>query len=334
MFKKLIVCLIVAILLIPTTLVACVKSEPLKIVFIGDSISEGIIGPSPLSERERYAYYGVLGIRNGYIYKNRSVSGHQTKDMLDYIKQDDKDAKMVRTTIKEADIICASIIGNDLLQTSLGDTLLEFVNNDFSRINPIIETARENFAEIVRIIREYNPTATLFFQTVYNPAYPETLVIHQPVREQLATLGIYPDDYRDISSDVLALFNNVIKDYLIDHPDAFYVLDGVEAFEAIHQQDEERGRRLFSSDWVHPSSEGHAVLADYMQVKLEDLGLADKHKALQNYKELRIEQLGRLFSESVDVRAVKRQINKAKSCEEVTQIYFESIRGKAPSYYN
>ena len=30
-------------------------------VWIGDSIAEGIVGPSPLSERENYAYYAMLG---------------------------------------------------------------------------------------------------------------------------------------------------------------------------------------------------------------------------------------------------------------------------------
>ena len=47
----------------------------IHIVFLGDSIAEGIAGMRPVSERERDAYYGVLGIRNGYDFKNRAISG-------------------------------------------------------------------------------------------------------------------------------------------------------------------------------------------------------------------------------------------------------------------
>lgn len=83
---------------------------------------------------------------------------------------------------------------------------------------------------------------------------------------------------------------------------------------------------------MHPSSEGHAVLADLTQAKLEELGLANKKTALKNYREMRISQLERLYSDVVDVRSYKKQINKAKSCAEVSEIYYNAIAGKMPNY--
>ena len=53
-------------------------------VWIGDSIAEGIVGPSPLSERENYAYYAMLGKGNDFTYVNKSVSGWKSGQLLTY----------------------------------------------------------------------------------------------------------------------------------------------------------------------------------------------------------------------------------------------------------
>ena len=38
------------------------------IVFLGDSIAEALIGPSPVSERDNYGYYALVGRVNGLNY--------------------------------------------------------------------------------------------------------------------------------------------------------------------------------------------------------------------------------------------------------------------------
>lgn len=43
---------------------SCGKDEDekrLSIVYLGDSIAEAVLGPSPICERERYGYFAVLG---------------------------------------------------------------------------------------------------------------------------------------------------------------------------------------------------------------------------------------------------------------------------------
>lgn len=97
-----------------------------KILFLGDSIAEGIAGPSPLEQRNDYAYYGILGQINGYTYNNRAISGNLTGDFLAYISREDIDAYATNTLIRQADIICVSISGNDMLFSNFPHILYEF----------------------------------------------------------------------------------------------------------------------------------------------------------------------------------------------------------------
>ena len=121
----LIVCLAVGCL---SVLTACNKDkdkskenkEPvdyskLNVLFLGDSIAEAVAGPSPIEEREWYGYYGLIGQINGYNYNNRAISGHQTGELLAYISREEENAYLTNTLIADADVICISITGNDLL---------------------------------------------------------------------------------------------------------------------------------------------------------------------------------------------------------------------------
>jgi len=332
MRKKLIVFMLILIVAASFLFTGCNK-EPLKIVFLGDSISEGIAGMSPLSERDRYAYYGVLGEINGYEFKNRAVSGSMTKDLLAYIQQEDNDARLVRTNIAEADIIQISILGNDLLLNDMGKMIIDTANEDFEYLDSIIDTARANIASIVAELKSLNSDGVIFFQNVYNPIFEDSMLVNVQSRAALSEMDIQPSEYRELGAVILSKLNGVLTEYLEEHPGAFYIIDSYAEFDRIYKEDAERGKALVFSDDIHPSVEGHAVLSDINQAKLEELNLADKKSAVKLYKELRIEQLERMFGDSVDVKAVKKQINNAESCPEITEIYFDAIRGKTPIYY-
>ena len=116
--------------------------EPDKtIVFLGDSIAEALIGPSPLSERDNYGYYALLGRTNNFKYYNHSVSGHKTSGsmmpnsggFLDLLQREGENAALMKTHIKKADIIHISILGNNLLQYDLGLLMLEVADPEFER---------------------------------------------------------------------------------------------------------------------------------------------------------------------------------------------------------
>lgn len=109
----------------------------LNIVFLGDSIAEALIGASPVSERDNYGYYALVGRTNGYNYYNHSMSGHLTsgnmankagEGLLEVISRETEKATLIRTHIAEADVIHISVLGNNILQYSLGSLMLEMAD--------------------------------------------------------------------------------------------------------------------------------------------------------------------------------------------------------------
>lgn len=109
----------------------------LNIVFLGDSIAEALIGASPVSERDNYGYYAIVGRTNGYNYYNHSMSGHLTsgnmadksgEGLLEVISRPTEKATLIRTHIAQADVIHISVLGNNILQYSLGSLMLEMAD--------------------------------------------------------------------------------------------------------------------------------------------------------------------------------------------------------------
>lgn len=333
MRKRILILLLLAALILPTVLAGCARKEKIHIVFLGDSIAEGIAGMRPVSERERDAYYGVLGIRNGYDFKNRAISGSRSRDLLRRLKEEDKGIRMAQTLVRTADIVHVSILGNDLLLADIGRLITSTAAGDYTYINEIVATAATNIAGIVETIKDYNPDALFIIQLVYNPIFENSTLITAKARADLEELDVYPEDYRRLADELVSMVNKVVYDYLDEHPGAFYIVDMQKEYNRILAENPERGKAMIFVDDAHPSSEGHAVMADMNQKILEATGYANPKTALKNYKKMRIEQLNRLYSETVNVKSVKKQINKAKSCEEVTEIYYAAIKDKMPDYY-
>lgn len=111
--------------------------EKLNIVFLGDSIAEALIGASPVSERDNYGYYAIVGRTNDFNYYNHSMSGHLTsgnmadksgEGLLEVISRKDENATLIRTHIVEADVIHISVLGNNILQYSLASLMLEMAD--------------------------------------------------------------------------------------------------------------------------------------------------------------------------------------------------------------
>lgn len=142
---KKIISLVVAVLLVAVlavSFVACNETtkedDKLTIVYLGDSIAEALIGPSPVSERDNYGYYALVGRCNNMNYYNHSISGHLTsgsmvdKDngdgLLQIVSRDDETATLIKTHIIEADVIHISVLGNNMLQFSLGSLMMEMAD--------------------------------------------------------------------------------------------------------------------------------------------------------------------------------------------------------------
>lgn len=312
--------------------------EKTEIVYLGDSIAEGILGASPLGLRHEYAYANVLGRRNDLTYYNHSVSGHLTKDLRAILENEDLDYDMARGLllhVSEADIIHVSILGNDLLQSmNMNDVVLEAAQGKYDIINGIAATASENIAVIVDRLKELNPDALIIFQNVYNPLSEKSTLVNEPTRATLsAEYRIEEGDLRELGSGILDRLNGVLDNYLKDHPDAFVIADARSEFDRIFEEDYERGKGLIYPDYIHPSNEGHAVLADLTQGILEERGLVDGKKAIAEYKTMRKNVLTNYFAESgADIAAATAAIDAAADCAAVTKAFFAATKGFTPAY--
>ena len=312
-------------------------AEKTEIVYLGDSIAEGILGASPLGLRHEYAYANVLGRRNDFEYYNHSVSGHLTKDLLALLNNDlgYDGARGLILHVREADIIHVSILGNDLLQDmSMNDVVLEAAQGLYTIIDGIAETAYENITGIVARIRELNPDATLIFQNVYNPLSEKSTLVDEETRATLAAEhDTYPEDFRQLGAGILDRLNGVLDRYLAEHPGAFIIADAQAEFDRIFAEDYERGKDLIYPDYIHPSNEGHAVLADLTQGILEEQGLANASAALAEYKTMRKNMLDNYFDGiAADIDGVKAAIDAAADCSAVTEAFFDATRGLTPDY--
>ena len=83
-----------------------------KMLVLGDSISAGY----GLANGE-LGYYDYVAEYGGYSMTNLAVSGDTTVDLLEVIAKDN-----TQKAVKDADLICISIGGNDLLQAVQGYT--------------------------------------------------------------------------------------------------------------------------------------------------------------------------------------------------------------------
>ena len=367
MKKKVIAALLVIALLAccVAALAACNKNEgerKTEIVYLGDSIAEGILGASPLGLRHEYAYANVIGRRNDLTYYNHSVSGHLTKDLRAILENEDLDydrARGLLLHVSEADIIHISILGNDVLQdrmdgafetepVTMHNIILEAAEDEYTSIDRVLNgdtvggvtTAGsvENIKAIVDALRRLNPDALIIFQSVYNPIMDvDTPLIKQATRDALEAAGfeITLDSLHRLGDLLIERLNSALDAVLAmdGYADAFVIADGHAAFNAVYAADPSRAKDLIYPDGIHPSNEGHAVLADLTQGILEERGLADKDSALQVYKTMRKDLLTDYFAgTSVDTAAASAAIDGAADCAAVTEAFFDATRGVTPDY--
>lgn len=309
-----------------------------KIIVLGDSIAEGVLGPSPVIERDNYSYLGVVGQINGFTYRNRAISGHKTGQLLDYISREaDDTAYAPITAIMEADVIVVSILGNDLLQVGFSQYVMAALETpaDYTEVDEILAESYSNIEGIVARIKELNSEAELIFQTVYNPMYPGSTTMGEKDKQKVrdAHPEVTEEDFYNIAGLLINRMNNVLYRYLVYNPGQFSIIDVNAKFDGLYRADVNRLDRLIYPDCVHPSNEGHAVIAGLLQEKLEDLGIADHDYAIANYKTLRKEQLDRLYKDTkVDIKATKKAIDKASTYDAITEMYFDAIDGVTPNY--
>lgn len=346
------------------------SSDKTEIVYLGDSIAEGILGASPLPLRHEYAYANVIGRRNDFTYYNHSVSGHLTDDMLALISNEEgyDGARGLISHIKTADVLHISILGNDVLQdrdevklegnpygkyVSMHQVVCDaMIRNNYDGLNIALygDAAGEgrggSYGYVIQIIDrliELNPDAVIIFQKIYNPiASVDTPLVKADTRDTLKAAGVKGDlpSLHKLGNNLIGRMNALLQKAVDEFNAAktaedkwtLTTVDGLAAFNKIYdEKGADAAWKLIYPDGIHPSDEGHAVLADLTQAKLEELGIANKNTALANYKNMRCDFIDSKF-ELANAAEVKAKISAATSCAEVTDIFFRATEGVTPDY--
>ncbi len=288
----------------------------------GDSIAEAVLGASPIGERDGFGYYGLVGRIANFEFHNRSVSGHLTQQFYDYITAPDDGVRMNNTLLKTSDIIAVSILGNDLLQNDLSQMVVDYANGDTTNLDKNVGIAREDFYDAIDYIVEVNPDAKIICQTLYNPMFVGSHILVESARQELYAMGLNDAQIREIGGNMLDALNSIVYDYAKDHPGAITVLEVRKTFDGIFDADNHRGAELFYNDGVHPSSEGHAVIAGLYLQKMVEWGYLTEEQMIAGYKDIRIDQVKRLYENQDGAKETIKAIKGAESYDEVTNLFF------------
>lgn len=252
--KKFISILLTLVMLLSLNIPAFAEEKTLNFLSLGDSIAAG----AGLANPNKQAYGAIVSNTNGYNFKNDAISGHTTQNMIKRINQ-----KKVAEDIKEADIICISIGGNNFLQSNLAELMIDATaKKDYSKFDEIADGLYADIDIIIPYIRGLNPDATILFQTLYNPMY-----VSKDLREA----------YQAGADRV----NDTIRRYTEEHENVYTV---VEVAAAIGDDES-----LITADYIHPNSKGHVVIAREVLKVLKDMGLGTETEPA--FKEIKISTL-------------------------------------------
>lgn len=179
--RKIFCVFIVAIIIcsMATVMVACNDNDEsdvegkLTITFLGDSIAEALIGASPVSERDNYGYYALVGKSDNMNYYNHSMSGHLTsgnmvdkagEGLLEVVSREDETATLIRTHIIEADVIHISVLGNNMLQFSLGSLMMEMADRNEGKTgaDKWYQACFEGYENQAELVAKYADNKDLF----------------------------------------------------------------------------------------------------------------------------------------------------------------------------
>ena len=232
-----------------------------SVLILGDSISSG----EGLKAGE-CGYYDYVADCTGGTLTNLAKSGATTHDVIAVL--DDASNK---DTIADADIICISAGGNDLMQPAKayfetlakeGENLIDtakrvakegdavkMITTLTGKLRTPRTQAIANFPIIAEKIRALNPVAQIIFQTTYNPFE-------------------MPDDYlvaSGYSEDTLKKYNtlmNYVNNNEVQLNDAMKAVEGTKTAD-VSAAFKDTGwlyDRILEKD-IHPTPLGHALIA-------------------------------------------------------------------------
>lgn len=217
--------------------------EKTSYLLLGDSIAAA----HGLDNPDKGGYGAIVAYSNGYDYKNDAISGSTSDACLKLLQT----SEPVKTDIEEADIISLSIGGNDFILDNIVKLIIEAKQGNYSNFEKIADKYYNNLSKIYDTIKQYNPQVVILVQNLYNPMTGSLREIYQ---NGINILNSRIEKFASLADDM----------YLVDV--AAYTKD--------------LGEEYFQNDHVHPSAEGHAVIAQAVVDTLYSLGLGTAQTAV------------------------------------------------------
>jgi lysophospholipase L1-like esterase len=202
--------------------------EPVTIVSVGDSLTEGVGdstntgGYVPYLQQLLEKEPGVSSAD----FINYGVRGNKTGQLLNRLDQSN-----IKNDILRADSVVITIGGNDVMQVIKEN----FTNLQMSEFEQAKVGYEERLRQILTTVRSYNSNANIYLIGLYNPFSKWLGDFHE--------LDTIMDDWNKASKDIVSGFDHA---HFIEIGDIF------------KNSDDEL---LFKEDYFHPNDKGYELIA-------------------------------------------------------------------------
>lgn len=254
MVKKLICALMCVTLIWMSSSIAYGETTEDELVVLGDSIAAGYGIENP---EDTYGY--LVSYERDFMLSNYAVSGDTTTDLLQLIEKN----RQVKNHLKTAETVVISIGGNDFLHLGYESSITELAEiissgKDSKIIQNLLKTVKSNIRTIHESIRELNPKEKIVLQTVYNPFLGQSDKLTQLLNQ---LVELFRQDYIDIYNDEADTDANMV------------IADVEKCFREYYEKT--KNTSLVQSDFIHPSVKGHRMIADQVEIAMDDVHRAE-----------------------------------------------------------
>lgn len=228
----------------PIEMLGTLFKKPLKVVGLGDSLTEGIG-----DERGNGGYFGRL---TETVKEWSGVSEVQAVNMAKKGRRSDQllsqlDHEAVREEVKQSDIILMTIGGNDIMKIIKRD-LFKLQTDPFY---DELAQYEERLTEIFMKIRSYNEDAVIIIGGLYNP------------------FTVVADEETELDS-IIDSWNEVIERHAIE--------DGRTCYIEVSDLFDSNDQLVYHTDFFHPNAKGYGQMTDRYVEEIRQCNL----KALTN----------------------------------------------------
>ncbi|WP_409301217.1 SGNH/GDSL hydrolase family protein [Peribacillus sp. SCS-155] len=211
--------------------------EPVRVVSIGDSLTEGV-GDSTNSG-------GYLPYLKEQLEKepqiasaeflNYGVRGNTTSQLLDRLEK-----SKIKEDIRRADSVVITIGGNDIMKV-VKQNFTNLTNEQFEQAQVAYE---RRLSEIMDKIRSYNSRATIYLIGVYNP------------------FSKWMSSLKEMDA-IMAQWNSASEEIVSSVENAHYI----EIADIFEKDDEDL---LFTDDYFHPNDRGYEMIAGRIYTAMDE----------------------------------------------------------------